>query len=304
MLGTEATEDITMKEAVCLVTGANRGIGKATAAGLVERGAHVIVVSRSANRGADVAKVLNATGPGSAESMTADLSVLDDVSNLATRVKERHQKLDVLINNAATAAYRRHTTVDGNELVFTVNHLAPFLLTLSLLTLLQATKGSRIITVSSNAHRRFDLKLDNLQLQRRYSAFRAYGQSKLGNVLFTRELARLLGKEESHITTNALHPGVIATGLLGRMFGLPQSLSGILRLFYKSPTEGASTSLFLATDPSVARITGKYFKDSQEVEPANTAFDEQLARGLWEESERLVGLRFADAFKRSTTRKK
>ncbi len=293
-----------MKEAVCLVTGANRGIGKATAAGLVERGAHVIVVSRSTNRGAEVAKILNTAGPGSAESMTADLSVLDDVRTLAIRVKERHKKLDVLINNAATAAYRRHTTVDGNEMVFTVNHLAPFLLTLSLLTLLQVTKGSRIITVSSNAHRRFDLKLDNLQLQRKYGAFRAYGQSKLGNVLFTRELARLLKKKESHVTANALHPGVIATGLLGRMFGLPQSLSGILRLFYKSPAKGASTSLFLATDPSVAGITGKYFKDCQEVEPASAALDEKLSRGLWEESERLVGLRFSDAFARSAARKK
>jgi len=288
-----------MKTAICLVTGANRGIGKATATGLVERGAHVILVSRGANRGASVVDALNEKGPGSAELMTADLSILDDVRRLGTQVMERHQRLDVLINNAGTAAYRRYTTVDGHELVFAVNHLAPFLLTLLLLPLLGATDGARVITVSSNAHRRIDLKLDNLQLERGYGAYRAYSQSKLANVLFTRELARLLAREGSHITANALHPGVIATGLLGKMFGLPRFLSGILRLMYKSPQAGAATSLFLATDPSVAQTTGKYFKDCREVEAAAAVGDEQLARGLWQESERLVGLRFADAFEGS-----
>lgn len=274
---------------LCLVTGANRGIGLATARGLADLGARVILHGRDRDALARATAVIDAAlGRPSTETLVADLSSMTAVRNAAAEMRNRFDRLDVLINNAAVITRRRTLTVDGYERQFAVNHLAPFLLTNLLLDHLRAGTGGRIITVSSNAHYRGRIDLDDLQSSRRYSPGRAYRQSKLANVLFTRELARRF--DGTGVTANALHPGVIATGLLARLAALPPSLAWLLRPVAGRPDQGARTSIFLASDPEGATTSGAYYEACRTREPSPAARDADLARRLWERSADLVGL--------------
>jgi NAD(P)-dependent dehydrogenase (short-subunit alcohol dehydrogenase family) len=267
-----------------LVTGATDGIGKATALELARRGARVIVHGRSLEKVRKAQDYIRHEFPGARlEAVAADLASLEQVRALARDVRERFGRLDVLIHNAGVYMQERVLSADGYEMTFAVNHLAPFLLTRELLPLLRAARA-RVITVASTVHANGRIDFENLggvrrAAQRKAPAFDgrdAYVQSKLANVMFARELAV---REKGQLTSNSLHPGVITTKLLLAGF----SISGA------SPDHGAATSVYLATSPAVAQISGKYFEDQREAPVAPQAQDAAAQKRLWDLSEQLVG---------------
>lgn len=277
-----------MNEKVFIVTGASAGIGEVAARELARDGT-VVMVCRNREKGERVRDaVVRTTGNERVELIIADLGVQADVRRAAEQFKARHDRLDVLVNNAGAVNMKRTTTVDGLETTFAVNHLGYFLLTHLLLDVLEKSAPSRIINVSSRAHFRAVLDLDDLQSERDYRGFEVYCQSKLANVLFTYELARRL--EGTGVTVNCLHPGVIASG-----FGRNNLLFGLLvRLgapFMKSPEEGARTMLHLARSPELERVTGQYFDDdTRQRRSSRVSYDRDLALGLWERSAQLAGI--------------
>lgn len=286
-----SSEAAQMTGRVCLITGANSGIGRATALALARMGASVIIVCRSREKGeAALAEITQLSENDHVTLMTTDLALLGSVKQLATDVRAQHEQLHVLINNAGAYNSRRELTKDGYELTFGVNHLAPFLLHNLLLDLLKASAPSRIINVSSGAHTRGSMAFDDLQAERKYGGMSAYGQSKLANVLFTNELARRL--EGTGVTANSLHPGVVKTGfglnnsgLIGTAFRAFQALASP---FLLSPDRGAETSIYLASSPEVETVSGKYFVKKEPVQPSEEAVDGEVAARLWRVSEELT----------------
>jgi NAD(P)-dependent dehydrogenase (short-subunit alcohol dehydrogenase family) len=273
----------------CLVTGATHGIGRATAEALAGLGATVIVHGRdSAAVGAVCREISRTSGNAQITGAVADFASLAAVRRLAAELNARHARLDVLVNNAGTSARQRRLTSDGFEWSLGVNHLAPFLLTTLLLDKLKASAPARVVTVASMAYRRGTLELDDLSWERRkYNTLKAYSDSKLANVLFTRELARRLS--HSGVTANCLHPGVVATnifnqlGLLGRVFTM------LAKPFLLTSAEGAKTSVHLASATEVAGVSGKFFDRCREVPLDPVATNDAGAQRLWERSERLCG---------------
>jgi NAD(P)-dependent dehydrogenase (short-subunit alcohol dehydrogenase family) len=273
---------------VCFVTGSTHGIGLATAAALARTGATVILHGRSPDRLDAVARTLTRqTGNRHVSGLTADFSSLDDVRRLARDVKSRHERLDVLVNNAGALSFGRRTTADGFEWHVGVNHLAPFLLTNLLLDTLQTGPPARIVNVASLAHRNNPIDLDDLNFERGYRTFAAYGRSKCANILFTVELARRLAP--ARVTANTLHPGVVFTNLLHTSLTM-RWVWRLLRPALLSPEEGARTSIFLATSPEVEGVTGRYFVRCREATPEPYATDRTQAQRLWERSAALTGL--------------
>jgi NAD(P)-dependent dehydrogenase (short-subunit alcohol dehydrogenase family) len=274
-----------------LLTGASSGIGRATALGLAQQGATLLLVGRTPERCAEtLAEIRQRTGRDDVAMLQADLSSQEDVRRLAGEVLARAERLDVLVNNAGVTLARRELTVDGLEATFATNHLAYFLLTGLLLPRLRASAPARIVNVASDAHRIGKLDLDDLQNERSYGVMRVYGQSKAANILFTQELARRL--TGTGVTVNCLHPGGIRSNL-GRGNGpILDALHRFVSLFLKSPEQGARTSLHLASSPEVEGISGRYWKDCREHAPSAHARDPELARRLWEKSEELTGLRY------------
>ena len=279
-----------MKEKVCLVTGANRGIGKATALGLALRGATVIIHCRNRQLGETAQEeIVAGTGNGAIEVMVADLASLEAVRRLAEAVKRRHATLHVLVNNAGLAKRRHTLTEDGLETTFAVNHLAPFLLTNLLLDTIKGSAPARIVNVASMVHRWGRINFDDLMGQRHYSMGRAYNQSKLANVLFTYELARRL--EGSDVTVNCVHPGMVVSDLGREYTGFMGLMANkYWRPFMRSPEKGADTVIYLASSLDVEGVTGKYFANRRAVKSSKTSHDPALAQRLWEVSERLTGL--------------
>jgi NAD(P)-dependent dehydrogenase (short-subunit alcohol dehydrogenase family) len=276
-----------MQGKTVLVTGANQGIGNATAVALAAKGAHVVLVARNAEKGRAALAEVQAAGSGGAELIVADLSSQEQVRRAAAELKANHRKLDVLVNNAGVYVPERHTTVDGLEETFALNHLGYFLLTRELLDVLQATAGARIVNVSSEAHRGARMRWDDLQFEKTpYSGFKAYGQSKLANVLFTYELARRL--EGTGVTANCLHPGVIGSGFGQTYGGALSILVKIARPFMLSTEDGARTSVYLASSPEVAGVTGKYFSKCKAVKSNAVSYDVQSQQKLWSLSEQMV----------------
>ena len=273
---------------ICVVTGANRGIGRATAEGLAALGAHVVMVVRRREDGEKAAGEIAARIGRTPEVVTADLSSQASIRQAAATVRDRHPRIHVLINNAGVIPPRREVTADGLEMQFAVNHLAYFLLTNLLLPQLKAGAPSRIISVSSGAHDHGPMDFDDLQAERSYDAKRVYSRSKLANILFTYELARRL--KGTGVTANALNPGVVATGMLADYMGLPRTGSAVTRTFGASPKEGAETSIYLASALEVESVTGKYFERKKAIASSQASYDEASARRLWEISERLTGL--------------
>jgi len=271
---------------VCVVTGASGGIGKAAAAGLARRGATVALVVRSRARGeAAREEIVRAAAGADVRLVLADLSRQADVRRAADEVTAAFGTVHVLLNNAGVYTRRREETVDGVEMQWAVNHLAPFLLTRLLLPALTASAPARVVTMSSNAHRAGDLRWDDLQMKcGRYRGLRQYCNTKLANVLFTRERARRTAG--TGVTANAMHPGVVATELL--LGGFPPLR--LLRRFMRTPEQGAATAVYLAADPAAAAVTGEYFIDAKPVQLSTSATDDEAARRLWEASERMVGL--------------
>ena len=273
-----------MRGKTCLVTGANAGIGKETAAGLAARGARVLMACRDRGRGERAVEEIGRRVPGAElELLLADLSRLGEVRGLVADVECRADRLDVLVSNAGVYSARRRETEEGFEQTFAVNHLAPFVLVRGLLDLLRRATPARVVVVASAAHFRGTIAFEDLHAEeRRYSGWRAYSQSKLANVLFAAELARRVPATE--VTVNSLHPGVVATKLLLR--GLVPTW--LARPWTITPEEGAETPLYLATSPEVAEVSGRYFDDCAPREPSAEARDPEIAARLWAVSEELV----------------
>lgn len=276
---------------VCLVTGATSGIGKETALGLARSGATVLMVARDRGRGDVVAdQIRSAAAPGSVEVLIADLACQGDVRALADQVRHGHDRLDVLVHNAGAVNATRRVTVDGIEATLAVNHLAPFLLTDLLAPLLQATPGSRVVTVSSYMHTRVkDIPWDDLQAERRYSPAATYNLTKLMNVLFSYELARRC--TGTNVTANALHPGWPLKTNLGREQTGPGGLfDRATKLIGASAAKAATTSLYLAGSPDMATVTGQYFSHCHPAKSSALSHDTATAERLWAASAELCQL--------------
>jgi retinol dehydrogenase-12 len=283
-----------MQGKVCLVTGATSGIGAVTAGALAQRGATVVLVGRSRERcEAAAATIRREAGSSAVSYLLADLSSQAEIRRLAQEVRDRHPRLDVLVNNAGGMFVRRQEGADGIEMTFALNHLGYFLLTNLLLDVLQAGAPARVVSVASDAHRwaTGGIDFDDFQGRRRYSGFGAYAQSKLANLLFTLELARRLGG--TGVTANALHPGFVASNFFAGNGWLGLLMRAGAKVSATSPEAGAKTSIYLATSPEVEGVTGAYFVKERAVRPARAAQDEAAARRLWELSEELTGLRVA-----------
>lgn len=280
-----------MRGRVCLVTGGTSGIGLVTVRGLAARGATVVMTARDATRAeAAVQQIRNETGNTQVNFLLADLSSQQQVRALAEEFSRSYPALHVLVNNAGGLFMRRLKTVDGYEMTFALNHLAPFLLTNLLLEELKASAPARVVTVSSAAHVGAHIHFEDLMYSRtRYSPMGAYGQSKLANAMFAYELARRL--EGTGVTSNALHPGFVATGFAKNNGTLYKYGMTLLRPFAISPERGAQTSIYLASSPEVEGVTGRYFVKRGPAKSSAVSYDEQAQRRLWEVSEELTGLK-------------
>ncbi len=273
-----------------VVTGATSGIGLEVAVLLARAGANTVIVGRDpAKTEAVLADIKRRAGSEEVEAMLCDFSLQAAIRRFAAEFRERHARLDVLVNNAGSVFASRTLTEKGIEKTFAVNHLGSFLLTNLLLDLLRASAPARIVTVASVAHTRGDLDFDDLNFDRGYRIMRAYSRSKLANVLFTRALARRL--EGSGVTANAVHPGTVATHIWdGAPTWMRPIFAVIKRLFMLTPAAGAEPVAWLAASPDVEGDSGLYFDREQPKEPSEPARDDALAERLWRESARLVGL--------------
>ena len=255
---------VNMEHKLCMVTGANSGIGKVTARKLAEAGAYVVMLCRNEEKANHAREeIIRETGNTGVEIIIADLGLQFDIRRAADRFNSKFDQLDVLVNNAGTITSDRVETPDGIEKTFAVNHLGPFLLTNLLLDALHVAPAARVVNVSSESHRMganvFDL--DNLQLTGGFTPMKAYGISKLCNIMFTHELAKRT--ENTSIITNALHPGTVSTGIVSEASWTLKILFMIGRPFMRSKEMGAETSIYLATSPEVGDISGKYFKNKK-----------------------------------------
>jgi NAD(P)-dependent dehydrogenase (short-subunit alcohol dehydrogenase family) len=284
-----------MQGKVCIITGANSGIGKATAIGLAHMGATVVMVCRDQVRGEEAQKeIKEQSGNENIDLMLADLSSQASVRKLAKNILQHYQHIHVLINNAGLIYLTRQETTEGFEATLAVNYLAPFLLTNLLLDRLKASAPSRIVNVSSDSHQSGYIRMDDLELKKGYRIMRAYGQSKLVLVLFTYELARRL--QGTGVTANCLHPGFVSTNFAQN--GVGKVGRSITKLIFSnlgiSPEEGAKTSIYLASSPEIEGVTGKYFVKSIPVRSAPISYDETLQHQLWDETTKLVHLHVED----------
>lgn len=278
-----------MPDRTAIVTGATSGIGEATATALVRQGYAVAIVCRDAGRGeATRARIRAATGQDVAIHL-ADLGEQAQIRRVAGELLARHPRVHLLVNNAGLVNLKREMTVDGIEATFAVNHLGYFLFTALLLDRLKASAPARIVNVASDAHKFVrGINFDDPGFAEGYRAMKVYGHSKLANILFTRELARRL--EGTGVTVNAVHPGAVATGLGKNNGVLASALVRVLGLFFRTPEQGAATSIYVATAPALGGVSGRYFANSREARVSRAAQDDAAARRLWDLSAQLVRL--------------
>ena len=282
--------NINMEGKVCIVTGATSGIGEETALELARMGATVIITARDERKSrATVENISRESGSLQVQGLVADLSVGDHVHKLADEFKQRFDRLDILVNNAGAVFMRRKLNADGIEMTFAVNHLAPYLLTNLLLETLIASAPSRIINVASRSHEDAVIDFTDLSGEDGYSFMRAYGQSKLANVMFTNELARRL--EGSGVTANAVHPGFVATNMGANNGRLVKFFLPLTRMFALSPEEGAQTVVYLASSPDVEGVSGEYFYKMHSVPSSPASHNEDQAKRLWDISAQMTGLK-------------
>ncbi|MFZ3587710.1 SDR family oxidoreductase [Bacillus sp. DJP31] len=273
---------------IAIVTGANSGMGLATSIELAKKGLHVVMVCRNEARGMlalEMAKEQSQSD--SFDLMLCDLGSLASIGEFAAAFLNNYEVLDVLVNNAGVVSLKREQTVDGFEVQMGINHLGHFLLTNLLLEPLKKSEQGRIVNVSSGAHKWGKIDFEDPYFAKGYNVLKGYGQSKLANILFTNELANRLSK--TNVTVNSLHPGAVATSLgVNRTTGFGKTVYKILSPFFKSPAQGASTAIYLATSPEVARVTGNYFINEKIAPTSTLAKDKTLARKFWEWSEKEV----------------
>ena len=273
----------------CLVTGANSGIGKETALALARMGARVVLVCRNQQKGEQaIADIRREVVSAQLDLLIADMSSFGSVRALAAQVQQRYQRLDVLINNAGAAVSSRTISPDGIEMTVAGNHLGAALLTFLLLDLLKSSAPSRIVNVSSEAHRNARLDMNDLQFEtRKYSPIGAYGQSKLLMNAFTFELARRL--EGTGVTANCLHPGVVATNIWPADAPLIfKILITLAKPFMLNAKRGAETSLYVATSPEVASVSGQYFVKSKRADSSPLSRDPQVGARIWRWTEQMI----------------
>ncbi len=271
-----------------IVTGANSGMGMATAAALADMGANVIMLCRNEKRGREALHKLSEKSDRKLDLMLCDLGELASVRAFADAYRAKYEKLDILVNNAGFISLDRQTTKDGFERQFGVNHLGHFLLTVKLADLIPS--GGRIVNVSSGAHKTGKIHFEDINLTRGFHVIKAYSQSKLANVLFTRELAVRL--KERGITVNCCHPGAVATNIgISRDTGFGKTVTGMLKPFFQTPEQGARTAIYLASSEDAGEITGEYFYKCKIAKSSRRSWDMALAGRLFEFSEQLVGCR-------------
>ncbi len=273
-----------------LITGGNTGIGKATATALAKKGAKVVIACRNESKAKKAVAEIKATSKNEEiYSLTCDLASFESVKTCAKNYRSQFGQLDILINNAGLITDKLQFTQDGFEKQIGVNHLGHFLLTKQLIDLLEKAAEPRIVNVSSKAHYNSKIRFDSFKGEvgaAKYKGMAAYGQSKLANVLFTKELAR----RYPNICSHSLHPGVVGTEIAGKNDNKTawRLIWKMISPFMLSPNNGAKTSIYLATSPEVLKTNGKYFDKQKEVEPTPLANDVNLAKELWEVSEKLT----------------
>ena len=274
-----------LKNKIAIVTGANSGMGMATVEALSDKGATVIMLCRSEERGREAVSVLTKEKERDLDLMICDLGDFASIRDFVRRVKEKYPRVDILVNNAGFISLDRQETSNGIERQFGINHLGHFLLTTLLLDWMRA--GSRIVNVASGAHKAGKIHFDDINLCHGYNVVKAYSQSKLANVLFTRELAaRLKGRG---ITVNCCHPGAVATNMgVDRETGFGKTVTGLLKPFFLTPAQGAATAIYLASDDAVAHISGGYFYKCRIAKSSKRSKSRKTARRLYELSEELV----------------
>lgn len=273
----------------CLITGATSGVGRAAAGELARMGANVLGIGRDSNRCAEAkSEIQYASGNPNVTFFVADLSDMDQIHRLVVEIDSACERIDVLINNAGAFFLRRRLSKQGFEMTWALNHLNYFLLTNLLLDRITGHPHARIINVASGSHYQGTINFEDINLERGYSGWKAYSQSKLANVLFTYELDRRLSNQE--VTVNALTPGFVATRI-GHNNG--KFIAFLVRLVQKAggktPEQGAETIIYLAASPEVEGVSGKYFVEKQAVESSLLSYDLEVARRLWEMSEVLTG---------------
>lgn len=269
---------------VAIITGATSGIGAEATKVLAAEGMHLVLPVRSMQKGEQLrAEIMDKTPNAQIDLMLCNLSSLQSVKDFAKQFDASYSRLDVLINNAGVWETKRQESQEGIELTFAVNHLAPFLMTNLLLEKLKATGNSKIITVSSNAHKFARVNLDDLEGKKSWNSTKAYAQSKLANVLFTRSLAKLLNG--TGVTAFSMHPGFVATNLFSKF---PGFLMPLFSLIMVSPQKGAETLVYLATQPEIEKLNGGYFINKRPASISKAGKDDLLATQLWEVSQSYV----------------
>jgi retinol dehydrogenase 14 len=271
-----------------VITGANAGLGFATSLGLAKQGARICMVCRDPDRGRAALEEIAGVASHPPALFIADLSSQRAVRQLAAALRAQLPHIDVLVNNAGAAFASREVTCDGIERTFATNHLAPFLLTNLVLDRLREAAQGRIVNLTAGIPVRRTGFLENLQGQKHYTQFKAYRTSKISNILFTYELARRLGS--TPVTVNCVHPGPVRTDFTTKAGGTLLRLSRILRLIMRSPAAGARGPIFLASDASVARVTGQYFVGTKPRKSSALTYDREVAARLWEISAQLTSL--------------
>jgi retinol dehydrogenase 12 len=273
------------------ITGPTAGIGRTASLELASRGAQLTLFCRSGAKGRALQQDIVAAGGLPPVIIIMDMADLGSVRRAAGEFMAGQKSLDVLLNNAGVVNTSRKETVDGFEETLAVNHFAPFLLTGLLLPVLQKTPGARIVNVASDAHAFVkSMGFEDMQATSNYKTFREYGRSKLANILFTRRLARLLKGQD--VTVNCLHPGAVATSLGSQNGFLGKMLPLLLKPFFRTPEQGAQTSIYLCSSKEVAGISGEYFVNSRRSKPKPWALDDTAADRLWAYTEQCLNFKY------------
>ena len=282
-----------MRDKICVVTGANTGLGYESTLAFAQKGAYVIMICRSPERGETARKeIMNRSGNSKIHLLLADLSSQEAISEAANNIIKRWGKVDVLMNNAAMVLSRRVLNDAGIEMQFAVNHLSYFLLTHYLMPCLSASAHSRVVNISSANHWFGKIHFDNLTLQNRYQLLRAYAQSKLANVLFTYELDRRLTKHGlDHIKTHCVDPGRNFTDIgIKHTNPFHGMIWKLRRKISRHPADGAKTQIYVSSSPYVYHLSGKYWRDTLEATSSPRSYDSQVATKLWQVSKDLCGI--------------
>jgi NAD(P)-dependent dehydrogenase (short-subunit alcohol dehydrogenase family) len=273
---------------VAVVTGGSSGIGQYTALGLAQMGADVVITARDPSRLAQTAGWLRIQAPGvTVAAEPANFASFASVRALAARLIERHPRIDILVDNAGLVTTRRRETADGHEATFQINHLSPFLLTNLLLPSITAAAPSRIVVTASDASQPAKLDLADLDLRQGWSAMKAYGRSKLANILFTYALARRL--EGAGVAVNCFHPGFVGSRI-GNKGGVADLVWALIKPFVLTPAQGADTAVWAATAPEMASISGQYFCKRKPIRSNAQSYDEALGENLWRISAEMTGI--------------